>query len=270
MAEFQKGLGQDGLEHDGIDQGDLGLVLDCERRIVNAWPSPATLLIDDWVVRFASGYSGRANSASPLRPGAELDEATLAQIEELYRADGLPPCIRLTPLVAASTRELVLTRGYRVKDASFGLIRPLADIEPEVEPDLQIEARPSQEWIAGVAARQSGIKADPHKLAAIVDAVRLPAAFATWLVAGEPVAFGMSVAERGMAEIGSVVVDPAHRGHGFGRRLIVGLMGWARAMECDSAYLQVDQTNAVAIGLYRSLGFRQLYAYETRILDLAA
>jgi ribosomal protein S18 acetylase RimI-like enzyme len=265
MTQLQPGLGQEEMAAD-----DLRLVLDCERRIVNAWPSPATLLIGDWVVRFAGGYSGRANSASPLRPGAELDEATLALIEELYRADGLPPCMRLTPLVGETTRAAVLARGYRVKDASFGLIRPLADIEPEVEPDLQIEARPSQEWIAGVAARQPGIKADAGKLAAIVDAVRLPAAFATWLVAGEPVAFGMSVAERGMAEIGSVVVDPAHRGHGFGRRLVVGLMGWARAMDCDSAYLQVDQTNAIALGLYRSLGFRRLYAYETRVLDLGA
>ena len=51
------------------EAGDIGLVLECERRIVNAWPSPATLLIGDWVVRFASGYSGRANSATPLKPG---------------------------------------------------------------------------------------------------------------------------------------------------------------------------------------------------------
>ena len=251
-------------------QDDLGLVLDCERRIVNAWPSPATLLIGGWVVRFAGGYSGRANSASPLNPGAELDETTLALIEELYRADGLPPCFRLTPLVGAATRAAVLARGYAVRDASFGMVRPLADVTPAAEPDLQIEARPSQEWIAGVAARQTGIKADPLKLSAIVDAVRLPACFATWLVAGEPVAFGMSVAERGMAEIGSVVVDPAHRGHGYGRRLVGSLMGWARAMDCEQAYLQVDQTNAVALGLYHSLGFRQLYAYETRVLDLAA
>ncbi|MDP3408734.1 GNAT family N-acetyltransferase [Bosea sp. (in: a-proteobacteria)] len=248
---------------------DLALMLDCERRIVNAWPSPATLLIDDWVVRFAGGYSGRANSASPLKPGAELDEDTLTLIEELYRSDGLPPCIRLTPLVGEATLAMVKARGYAVRDASFGLIRALDDIEPEIEPDLQIEARPSADWIAGVAARQSGIKADAGKLAAIVEGVRLPAAFATWLIAGEPVAFGMSVAERGMAEIGSVVVDPAHRGHGLGRRLIAGLMGWARAMDCQQAYLQVDQTNAVALGLYRSLGFRELYAYETRVLDLA-
>jgi ribosomal protein S18 acetylase RimI-like enzyme len=248
---------------------ELDLVRDCERRIVNAWPSPATLLIGDWVVRFAGGYSGRANSASPLKPGAELDEATLSLIEELYRSDGLPPCIRLTPLVGETTLAMVKARGYTMRDASFGLIRSLDDIKTEIEPDLQIEARPSPEWIAGVAARQTGIKADPLKLAAIVDAVRLPAAFATWLVAGEPVGFGMSVAERGMAEIGSVVVDPAHRGHGLGRRLIGGLMGWARAMNCEQAYLQVDQTNTVALGLYGSLGFRQLYAYETRVLDLA-
>jgi ribosomal protein S18 acetylase RimI-like enzyme len=38
-------------------------------------------------------------------------------------------------------------------------------------------------------------------------------------------------------------------------------------MHCHSAYLQVDQKNAVALGLYRSLGYRELYAYETRIID---
>ena len=252
-----------------MQDGDLSLVLACERRIANAWPSPATLLIEDWVVRFAGGYSGRANSASPLKAGAELDEATLALIEELYRADGLPPCIRLTPLVGEATLSMVKDRGYVVRDASFGLIRSLDEVTAEIEPDLQIEARPSADWIAGVAARQIGIKADAGKLAAIVEGVRLPGAFATWLIAGEPVAFGMSVAERGMAEIGSVVVDPAHRGQGLGRRLIAGLMGWARAMDCRQAYLQVDQTNAVANGLYGSMGFRQLYAYETRVLDLA-
>lgn len=246
---------------------DLPLVLECERRIVNAWPAPATLLIGDWVVRFASGYSGRANSASPLRAGAELDEATLALIEELYRSDGLPPCIRLTPLVGDATRAAVSARGYRVRDASFGMLGRLDGVAAEIEPDIQLEARASQEWIAGVAARQEGAKANSVHLAAIVERVRLPAAFATLVVAGEPVAYGMAVAERGMAEIGSVVVDHAHRGQGHGRRIIAGLMGWAKAMAAQNVYLQVDQTNAIALGLYDSLGFRRLYAYETRVLD---
>lgn len=246
---------------------DLDLVRACEQRIINAWPAPATLLIDDWVVRFANGYSGRANSASPLAQGAELDAATLALIEELYRAEGLPPCIRLTPLTGEATRKAVIARGYRLKDASFGMIAGLDGFEAAPDAELRIEARASAAWIAGVAARQSGVKTHVGNLTAIVDKVRLPAAFATMLIAGEPVAYGMGVAERGMAEIGSVVVDPGHRGRGLGRRLVGGLMGWARTMACASAYLQVDQTNAIAIGLYDSLGFRRLYGYETRILE---
>lgn len=246
---------------------DDRLVLECERRIVNAWPSPSTLLIGDWVVRFASGYSGRANSLSPLKPGAELDDDTLAMIEELYRADGLPPSIRLTPLVGRDTLGRVLARGYRLKDASFGLVAALNGAQPEIEPDLQIEARPSQDWIAGVSSHQVEAKRNEAHLAAIVEKVRLPAAFATLLLAGEPVAYGMSVVERGMAEIGSVMVDPNHRGHGLGRRLVAGLMSWGRLMGAQTSYLQVDQTNAVALRLYAGLGYRRLYAYETRILE---
>lgn len=245
---------------------DLALVLECERRIVNAWPAPATLLIGDFVLRFAGGYSGRANSASPLKAGAALDDAALDLIEELYRAEGLPPCIRLTPLIAPETSRRILARGYALKDASFGMIVALDPGACAIEPDLQIEARASPEWIAGVAARQIGLKTSAANLAAIVEKVRLPAAFATLLIAGEPVAYGMSVAERGMAEIGSVVVDGARRRQGFGRRIVSGLMAWAASQHCASAYLQVDQTNAAALELYAGLGFGQVYAYETRIL----
>ncbi|WP_306223562.1 GNAT family N-acetyltransferase [Bosea beijingensis] len=246
---------------------DSEFVLGCERRIINAWPALSTLIVGDWVLRFANGYSGRANSATPLSYGAELDGTMLDLIEELYRADGLIPAIRLTPLVADATRTAVLERGYRIKDQSFGQIAPVAGFSPSEEAELQIEARPSQEWIAGAAALQSGNKTHAGNLAAIIEKVRLPAGFATWLVEGEAVAFGMSVAERGMAEIGLICVQPGHRGHGYGRRIVRGLMGWAAAMGCHSAYLQVERSNAVAINLYGSLGFRELYQYETRILD---
>ncbi|MCO5090121.1 GNAT family N-acetyltransferase [Bosea sp. (in: a-proteobacteria)] len=247
--------------------GDDALVLGCERRIVNAWPALSTLVVGDWVLRFANGYSGRANSATPLNPGAELDAEMLDLIEELYRADGLAPCIRLTPLVAQATRAAVLARGYRVKDRSFGQIAPVSGFAVCETPEWQIDARPSPEWCAGVAALQSGAKTHAGNLAAIVEKIRLPAAFASWLVEGEPVAFGLSVAERGMAEIGLICVHPDHRGHGHGRSIVAGLMGWAGAMGCRDAYLQVETGNAVALALYAGLGFRSLYEYETRVLD---
>ena len=152
---------------------DARLAQECERRIINAWPALSTLVVGDWVLRFANGYSGRANSATPLAYGAELDDAMLDMLEELYRADGLQPAIRLTPLVAEATRAAVLARGYKVRDRSFGMIGALADASVSEEAEFQIEARPEAEWIAGVAALQSGIKTHTGNLAAKIAALNL-------------------------------------------------------------------------------------------------
>lgn len=246
---------------------DLALARACETRIVNAWPAPTTLVVDDWVVRFANGYSGRANSATALRAGGDMDDTTLAFVENLYREAGLPPRIRFTPLVAESARRRFAERGYRIETASFGMVAELgAGLHPPVS-GIVTTAKADDAWIDGVSSQQTGPKRNRDHLAAIVSGVRLPAAFATLLHDGRPAAYAMSVAERGMAEIGAVIVDENLRGRGLGKQLVQGLMGWAAAQGCTLAYLQVDQSNGLAFEMYRRLGFRTIYAYETRVLE---
>lgn len=245
----------------------LDLARACETRIVNAWPSPTTLVLDDWVVRFANGYSGRANSASALRPGAEFDDETLRLVESLYREAGLPPRIRFTPLVSSACRDKLAARGYRVETASHGMIAALDRASHPQDPELRCESRAGDAWIDGVSAHQTGSKRNRDHLAAIVCGVRLSAAFAVLHHEGEPAAWAMSVAERGMAEIGAVIVAPEARGRGLGRRIVAGLMGWAAAQGCAQAYLQVDQSNGLAHDMYVRMGFSQVYSYETRVLD---
>lgn len=246
---------------------DTALVSACETRIVNAWPAPTTLVVDQWVVRFANGYSGRANSASSLREGGDMDETTLAFVEGLYRQAGLPPRIRFTPLVAESARRRFAERGYRIETASFGMVAELDLGLHQSIPDMVTTAQAEDAWIDGVCAHQTGAKRNREHLAAIVSGVRVPATFATLLHEGSPAAYAMSVAERGMAEIGAVIVDEALRGKGLGKQMMLGLMGWAAAQGCSQAYLQVDQSNGLAFEMYKRLGFRTVYAYETRILD---
>jgi ribosomal protein S18 acetylase RimI-like enzyme len=248
------------------DYPDLALIAACEERIVNAWPAPSTLMVEGWVVRFANGYSGRANSASPLKSGATLSEDALALIEGLYEEVGLPPCIRLTPLTHPGMKRRLAARGYRIRDRALGMMAGLDEASP-LSARMHVEPRATQGWIEAVAALQSPEKSDPEKLAAIVKGIRMPAAFAKLTHAGAPVAMGLAVAERGMAEIGSIIVDEAHRGSGHGRALVKGLLAWARNQGCHSAYLQVESGNSPAIRLYESLGFRPLYAYETWIKD---
>jgi len=242
---------------------DIGLVAACEERIINAWPAVETLVIDGFVVRFANGYSGRANSASALQVGARFRPGTLDLIEGLYHDAGLSPCVRYTPLCHESVLPEITARGYVIRDSSIGMVAPLDDA-PSPLNSLTLTEKPSANWVRAVSARQTGSKKDADDgLYAIVSRIKLPAAFATLSAEGQEVGFGMTVVERGMAEIGAIVIDERLRGRGFGRALVGGLMGWARMLGARQAYLQVEHVNEPALKTYRGLGFKEAYRYDT-------
>lgn len=237
---------------------DLADVQACEERLVNCWPALDTLLMNGWVVRFANGYSGRANSASAIRAGADLDDQTLAVIVNLYQGWGLPPAVRVSPLAAAGLATRLDAAGWQVVTRSIGMIgAPVLGQDPAV----QLDARPTGAWLSGVSAWQEGAKRNAAFLEAIVGRIVLPAAFATLMIDGKAMAYGMSVLDRGMAEIGLIVVSPEARGKGLGRRLVSALSGWAQAQGAERVFLQVEASNSVARGLYRSLGLTDLYPY---------
>ena len=70
---------------------DPELVRGLESRLINAWPSFDYQTYDGWMVRFAGGYSKRANSATPLVQGATLDDALVDHvIEQFLRVEYSP------------------------------------------------------------------------------------------------------------------------------------------------------------------------------------
>lgn len=71
----------------------------------------------------------------------------------------------------------------------------------------------------------------------------------------------------GIAEIESLAVDGAWRRCGIGRMLYECSVQWAREHQAAVVELEVRESNAAAIGLYRSLGFaeqgrRRAYYHE--------
>ena len=70
-----------------------------ERRIeeagLNSWPALQQLLFDGWLVRFAQGYTKRANSVTPLYPSLQPYEEKIAWCEHIYKEKQLPPVFRL-------------------------------------------------------------------------------------------------------------------------------------------------------------------------------
>lgn len=241
------------------------LVSALESRLVNAWPSPEVELCDGWLLRFARGYSKRANSASAVVPGAGLDDGLLSHIVARFREEGLRPTFRLTGLEAAAADRFLAERGFDEVEPTLALVRPIAEV-PELDPSVMIDPEVSGRWVREAAAAYGGDKADHARLVEIVGRIRQRSAFATLDLDGRRVAWGLGVYERGFVGLYDIVVEPELRGLGLGRRMVEGLLTWGREQGAGHAYLQVREENRVALDLYGSLGFAQGYRYTHRVM----
>ena len=82
---------------------------------------------------------------------------------------------------------------------------------------------------------------------------------------GTNVACVSVVIENGYVYIANVIVDEMYRGRGYGRRVCETLLAKAKEIGGHTAYLQVIQTNGIAVSLYEKLGFEKLYSYWYRV-----
>jgi ribosomal protein S18 acetylase RimI-like enzyme len=243
---------------------DRALVADLESRLVNAWPAFEVAVVEGWLLRSASGYSKRANSASPLVPGADLDDSLVRHIIGRFERQGIRPAFRLTGLEAPGVEERLARAGLVDFEPTLCMVADLAGDE-DLEPAVQIERTPSPAWIRAAAEAYGGDKADRDILGMIVGRIREETAFATLVLDDRPVAWGLGVAERGFLGLYDIVVAPDLRGLGLGRQVVRALMAWGRERGAGRAYLQVREANAVARSLYASLGFADAYRYTHRV-----
>src|ERR1700730_7737001 len=96
-----------------------------EKRIeeagLNSWPALQQLLFDGWLLRFAQGYTKRANSVTPLYPSLLPAEEKIARCEHLYKENQLPAIFRLLSFSGESQQldQLLAQRGYSVLDRTL-------------------------------------------------------------------------------------------------------------------------------------------------------
>jgi ribosomal-protein-alanine N-acetyltransferase len=70
--------------------------------------------------------------------------------------------------------------------------------------------------------------------------------------------FVLSRVAAGEAEILTIGVDPRYGRSGLGWRLMRAALREARDQAAESMFLEVDETNLAAVGLYRKLGFAKV------------
>ena len=231
---------------------DIALVQALEERSFNAWPARQTVLHGGWQFRLAGGFTKRANSANATLAGAAFAGVRSAA-EALYARQGLPAIFRISPLAAPQADAELAQAGYTLADPSLVLRAPLDCAAADA--DVEVAATSSDAWLDGLAIA-NGVPQEQHPAHhAMVRRIALPAGFATLRLQGEAVAFGLGVVERGAIGLYDLVVAPAHRGQGHGRRLVRALAHWGRQSNAGWVYLQVSEQNTAARTLYTALGF---------------
>lgn len=98
---------------------------------------------------------------------------------------------------------------------------------------------------------------DPWSLAGIGEMIR--AANTTTLVvdtSGAVAGYLVARAVRDEGEILNLAVVPEHRRRGFGNELLTAGLAWLREAGAHEVYLEVRQSNAAALAMYRARGFR--------------
>jgi hypothetical protein len=120
-----------------------------------AWPALDTANHAGWLQRFSNGYTKRANSINALEAISAVGPEAIDVLEAPYRARGLPPVWRITPLAPPAADGLLEARGYRRLEESLVQVAPLdgspLDGSLVLDPAVTIASHPSPDWLAGFA-----------------------------------------------------------------------------------------------------------------------
>jgi GNAT superfamily N-acetyltransferase len=194
---------------------------------------------------------------------AERDvRAAVDAAERFAAAHDEAALVQVCPACPPSLDDELDVRGYswaEVVSLQVADSRPVADRQAPAGLRIQTHAAPDDSW-CDLALAGPRLRAERVMLARVPG----PSAYVTVEQQGEPVAVGRAVADDGWAGIFSMVTAPAARRRGGGSAVLATLAGWALDRGCDRLYLQVEQTNEAARGLYAAVGFTELSRYHYR------
>jgi ribosomal protein S18 acetylase RimI-like enzyme len=242
------------------------LIRQIEETAMNAWPALQTVLYDGWVLRFADGYTRRANSVNPIYASTIDVNSKIVRCEEIYSQRGLPTIFKLTEEVCPLDLDSILQEKGYVREAETSVqTLELDSVSFSVDACVQISNRVDDPWLDGFFRISGADVKYRNTLSSMLEKGIQERGFARIRNSGSVVACGVGVKEARTVGLFDIIVDEQLRGKGLGRMITDGILAWARNAGAETAYLQVMLDNKIALALYRKLGFRELYRYWYRV-----
>lgn len=247
------------------------MITHLEELALNAWPALQTVLYDGWLLRYARGYTRRANSVQPLYASIADTLEKVAYCERFYGDRGLDTVFKLTHESNPSgLDELLASRGYVMEAPTSVQTLDLQDVPMPTFAPISADIEVTSGWL-GDLAKFNGI---PDSLIPTVKRLLqsiVPDHVFIALREGDTnIALGLGVLDRGVLGLFDLVTAPEWRSQGLGRQLTLHLLQWGKNHGAGSAYLQVQMDNGPALRLNHSLGFTERYQYWYRVKGRSA
>ena len=233
-----------------------------EEAALNAWPAPRQVIYDGWLLRFASGYTKRANSINPLYPSSIPFDEKIAHCEKLYALAGLPALFRLPePFTPDGLVPALEKAGYAAFDPTLVLGREV-HVQDGGSNGVEVRQMEKDAWLCLRADLTGKSLAKWMKHGEILNTIIPRKALFGLFAKGKPLACGMGVVEGNLLGFFSVLTAPTERKKGYGRKMMHVLTNWGVKEGADYGYLQVEDDNEPAKAMYTRLGFSLCYKYD--------
>lgn len=226
-------------------------------------PGLESEMYDGWELRFSEGFTGRANSVSVYEPGKLSIEEKVEYCEKRYAEHNLPCNFKLTE-ADKELSDFLVKRGYSVNQPTDVMILRLRDLNydsEEVLRDTEFTAEP-EGWFEPYFEFEGPKDEKSQELCkSIHEKVSSEKLYVKVLHEGRAAAVSSTAVEEGYSLLHNVVVDSTLRGLGLGRKLCQATLEKSRQLGAEYSYLQVIQSNEIALNLYKKLGYEKLYTY---------
>lgn len=248
-----------------MPDGDLATIRRFEAAGFRAWPATSLHYDGTWAIRLTASHPAkRLNSINPLDPGDDGNlEKRIARAARRFEAYDRPLTFRLSPLSAPDLSRHLDAQGWLRVSETKVMCMDLDDAVVGSAMD-QIPLKDMNRFISSALKVRGDDTTLRPGLSEVISSIEPDAGLFVLADGGEPVATAICVHDGELAGLFEIATQAERRGQGFGRRVVLSSLKWARLRGARRAWLQVEADNEAACRLYASFGFRELYRYHYR------
>jgi len=233
-------------------------VLELDQICNSTWPATENLENSGWLMRAAGGVTNRANSVLPLIASLEAGALTdfsekLAIAQEFYRSRNLPTIFQ----VALPTWQVLSDKLHSIGAVETlrgnTMVTDLTSDKQKIPTGIDIlkSNQFSTDWL------------EVHPTPGIEKILLgCSATYLTVVKGGQTVAACRIALANTWSSITRVFVHQDFRGQGLGKAIVAAALEASFEQGATKAVLQVEASNAIAIGVYESLGFNFHHEYS--------